>query len=145
MAKLKFKKTLKPLRGIELAPMIDVISFIVIYFLMNATLEKGSIIKIQLPKSSSIAKETKTNELIITVDGKGNIFLNKDTEPVAVENLTKEINLFLGNPETRKKNDTHVTIKADASSNYQNVVKVIDQINAAGITRFDLAMTHIKE
>lgn len=66
--------------------MIDVICFIVIYFLMNATLEKSTVIKIELPRSSSTAQEKKKDELVITINKDGKIFLDKDTEPVALEN-----------------------------------------------------------
>jgi len=141
MVKMKLQKNLKPLRGIELAPLIDVISFIVIYFLMNATLEKGSIIKIQLPKSSSIAKEKRTDQLVITVDKEGTVFFDKDSEPVKIEEVKNKINLYLGSKEERQTKNPQVIIRADGSADYQKVVRVIDEVNAAGITRFNLAMS----
>ncbi|WP_025176682.1 biopolymer transporter ExbD, partial [Leptospira interrogans] len=44
----KFRSSASRTGQIELAPLIDVISFIVIYFLMNATLEKSTVMKIEL-------------------------------------------------------------------------------------------------
>jgi biopolymer transport protein ExbD len=137
---MKFKKTIKRSGNIELAPMIDVISFIVIYFLMNATLEKNSALKVDLPKSSNTAREKSADELIITVDKDGKIYLNKDTTPVVLENLTEKINLFLGPEKDRDPKKNKVIIRGDGSSNYQTIVKVIDSVNSAGVTKFHLAM-----
>ncbi|MFB5649687.1 ExbD/TolR family protein [Leptospira wolffii] len=127
---------------IELAPMIDVICFIVIYFLMNATLEKSTVIKIELPRSSSTAQEKKKDELIITVNKDGKIFLDKDTEPVPLEKLTEKIKIFNGPEDKDKKepNKNRVIIRGDGGANYQTIVKVIDKVNEAGVTRFNLAM-----
>ncbi|TGK00622.1 biopolymer transporter ExbD [Leptospira semungkisensis] len=130
---------------IELAPMIDVISFIVIYFLMNATLEKATVIKVELPRSSNSAQEKKKDELVITVNKDGKIFLDKDTEPVPLEKLTEKIKIFNGanSGEDKDKKDSsknRVIIRGDGGANYQTIVKVIDKVNEAGVTRFNLAM-----
>ncbi|PJZ70147.1 biopolymer transporter ExbD [Leptospira perolatii] len=125
---------------IELAPLIDVICFIVIYFLMNATLEKSTVVKIELPRSSSIAQEKKKDELVITINKDGKIFLDKDTEPVPIEKLTDKIKIFMGPEEKREANKNRVIIRGDGSANYQTIVKVIDKVNEAGVTRFNLAM-----
>ncbi len=129
---------------IELAPMIDVICFIVIYFLMNATLEKSTAIKIELPRSSSSAQEKKKDELVITVNKDGKIFLDKDTDPIPLEKLAEKIKIFNG-PEDKDKDKkepskNRVIIRGDGGANYQTIVKVIDKVNEAGVTRFNLAM-----
>lgn len=98
---MKFRKTQKSFNNIELAPLIDVISFIVIYFLMNATLEKNTALKVELPRSSSVAKEKQKDELVITVDKQGKIYLDQSSEPVPLEGLTEKINGFLG-PEKKE-------------------------------------------
>ncbi|PKA15358.1 ExbD/TolR family protein [Leptospira haakeii] len=130
---------------IELAPMIDVICFIVIYFLMNATLEKSTVVKIELPRSSSTAQEKKKDELVITVNKDGKIFLDKDTEPVPLEKLTEKIKLFNGqnqgdDKDKKEQSKNRVIIRGDGGANYQTIVKVIDKVNEAGVTRFNLAM-----
>ncbi|MCB1178545.1 MAG: biopolymer transporter ExbD, partial [Leptospiraceae bacterium] len=104
---MKFRRTSKPFDRIDITSLIDVISFIVIYFLINATLEKGTSIKIELPRSSTSAnKEKKQDELIITVNKKGKIFIDKDPTPIAIEKLKDKIISFLGPKEKRdpKKN-----------------------------------------
>ncbi|GBF41887.1 ExbD-like biopolymer transport protein [Leptospira ellinghausenii] len=137
---MKFRKTTKSFNNIELAPLIDVISFIVIYFLMNATLEKNTALKVELPRSSSVAKEKQKDELVITVDKQGKIYLDQNSEPVPLESLTEKINGFLGPEKERDPKKNKVIIRGDGGASYQVVVKVIDAVNAAGVSRFNLAM-----
>jgi biopolymer transport protein ExbD len=137
---IKFRKSSATSNNIELAPLIDVISFIVIYFLMNATLEKNTSLKVELPRSSSVAKEKNQDELIITVDKQGKIYLDKDTENIPLEKLTDRINSFLGPEKERDPKKNRVIIRGDGGANYQIIVKVIDSVNSAGVSRFNLAM-----
>ncbi|MCW7492250.1 biopolymer transporter ExbD [Leptospira sp. 2 VSF19] len=137
---MKFRKTQKSFNNIELAPLIDVISFIVIYFLMNATLEKNTALKVELPRSSSVAKEKQKDELVITVDKQGKIYLDQNAEAVPLEGLTEKINGFLGPEKERDPKKNKVIIRGDGGASYQVVVKVIDAVNAAGVSRFNLAM-----
>ncbi|BDA78951.1 biopolymer transporter ExbD [Leptospira kobayashii] len=137
---MKFRKKQQSFSNIELAPLIDVISFIVIYFLMNATLEKNTALKVELPRSSSVAKEKVKDELIITVDKQGKVFLDQNTEAVALDSLTEKINGFLGPEKERDPKKNKVIIRGDGGASYQIVVKVIDAVNAAGVSRFNLAM-----
>ncbi|MDF3821472.1 biopolymer transporter ExbD [Leptospira sp. 96542] len=137
---MKFRKKQESFNKIELAPLIDVISFIVIYFLMNATLEKNTALKVELPRSSSVAKEKQKDELVITVDKQGKIYLDQSTDAVALEGLTEKINAFLGPEKERDPKKNKVIIRGDGGASYQVVVKVIDAVNAAGVSRFNLAM-----
>jgi biopolymer transport protein ExbD len=132
---------MKTFDRIDITSLIDVVSFIVIYFLINATLEKGTSIKIELPRSStSSAKEKNQDELIITVNKDGKVLLDRDPEPVPLDKLKDKIIAFLGPKKGRDPKKNKVIIRGDSGANYQTVVKVIDEVNAAGVTRFNLAM-----
>ena len=138
---MKFRRSMKTFDRIDITSLIDVVSFIVIYFLINATLEKGTSIKIELPRSSSsITKEKNQDELIITVNKEGKIFLDKDPASIPLDKLRDKIIAFLGPKDKRDPKKNKVIIRGDSSANYQTVVKVIDEVNAAGVTRFNLAM-----
>ncbi|MBP9887353.1 MAG: biopolymer transporter ExbD [Leptospiraceae bacterium] len=138
---MKFRRTMKTFDRIDITSLIDVVSFIVIYFLINATLEKGTSIKIELPRSSTtVSKEKNQDELIITVDKAGKIFLDRDPEPVPLDKLKDKIVSFLGPKKNRDPKKNKVIIRGDSGASYQTVVKVIDEVNAAGVTRFNLAM-----
>lgn len=132
---------MKTFDKIDITSLIDVVAFMVIYFLVNATLEKGTKIKIELPRSStSVSQEKNQDELIITVNKDGHIFLDKNPEPVPIERLTEKIVTFLGPEKERDPKKNKVIIRGDSGASYQTVVKVIDQVNAAGVVKFNLAM-----
>ncbi|MCB1142903.1 MAG: biopolymer transporter ExbD [Leptospiraceae bacterium] len=138
---MKFRRTTKTFDRIDITSLIDVISFIVIYFLINATLEKGTSIKIELPRSSASASKEKNHEdLIITVNKEGKIFLDKDQTPIPLDKVKDKIISFLGPKEKRDPKKNKVIIRGDGTASYQTVVKVIDEVNAAGVSRFNLAM-----
>ena len=138
---MKFRRTMKTFDRIDITSLIDVVSFIVIYFLINATLEKGTSIKIELPRSStSSAKEKNQDELIITVNRDNKVLLDRDPTPVPLDKLKDKIISFLGPKKGRDPKKNKVIIRGDSGANYQTVVKVIDEVNAAGVTRFNLAM-----
>lgn len=138
---MKFRRSMKTFDRIDITSLIDVVSFIVIYFLVNATLEKGTSIKIDLPRSStSVSKEKVQDELIITVDKAGKIFLDRAPEPIPLDKLKDKIISFLGPKKDRDPKKNKVIIRGDSGASYQTVIKVIDEVNAAGVTRFNLAM-----
>ncbi len=93
-----------------------------------------------MPRSSSVAKEKQKDELVITVDKQGKIYLDQSTEPVPLDGLTEKINGFLGPEKDRDPKKNKVIIRGDGGASYQVVVKVIDAVNAAGVSRFNLAM-----
>jgi len=132
---------MKTFDKIDMTSLIDVVAFMVIYFLVNATLEKGTKIKIELPRSStSVSQEKNPDELVITVNKDGKVFLDKDPEPVPISKLTEKIVTFLGPEKNRDPKKNKVIIRGDSGASYQTVVKVIDQVNAAGVVKFNLAM-----
>ena len=138
---MKFRRTMKTFDKIDMTSLIDVVAFMVIYFLVNATLEKGTKIKIELPRSStSVSQEKNPDELVITVNKDGKVFLDKDPEPVPISKLTEKIVTFLGPEKNRDPKKNKVIIRGDSGASYQTVVKVIDQVNAAGVVKFNLAM-----
>jgi len=57
-----------------------------------------------------------------------------------LEKLRDQINHFLGPKEKRDPKKNRVIIRGDGTASYQTVVKVIDEVNAAGVSRFNLAM-----
>ena len=49
----KFKPVLETKKGIDLAPMVDVVFLLLAYFLINSTLAKTPAIRVDLPKSQT--------------------------------------------------------------------------------------------
>lgn len=109
----------------------DVVFLLLTYFLLNSTIGKNPSIKINLPKSISAKPET-TTHIVIHVDDTNHVYL--DGNPVTIENLGSAIKRKVKGTE-----ESPVIIKGDKNSSYQTIITVMDKINQAGITNFNLA------
>lgn len=114
-----------------MAPMVDIVFLLVTYFLINSTLAKNPAIKIELPKSVSAQSEVQ-KKIVIYVDSSNNIYLNE--QKLTLEELPVELKKI-----AQSTNEPQVVIKGDKDSNYQTIVSVMDYVNQAGISHFNLA------
>lgn len=125
------RKRLTLRTGIELAPFVDILFLLVTYFLMNATLANNPSIKIELPKSDT-SQAAETQPLIVLINQENQIFVNEKN--VALKELGKTVVDLI-----KDKEKDQVIIRGDKRSSYQMVISVMDELNKAGVTRFNLA------
>jgi len=128
---LGHRKRLTLRTGIELAPFVDILFLLVTYFLMNATLANNPSIKIELPKSDT-SQSAETQPLTIVINQENQIFVNDKN--VTLKDLGKEVIARI-----KDKEKDQVIIRGDKKSSYQMVISVMDELNKAGVTRFNLA------
>ena len=125
------KSRLKLKTGVEMVAVADVVFLLLTYFLLNSTIGKSETLKISLPKSISAKPEASSN-IIVSVDESNKIFL--DGKQVELDELGSALKGKIKNME-----ESPVIIKGDKNSSYQTVISVMDKINQAGITNFNLA------
>jgi biopolymer transport protein ExbD len=128
---LRKRKRLVLRTGIELAPFVDILFLLVTYFLMNATLANNPSIKIELPKSDT-SQSAETQPLMVLINQDNQIFINDKNVPL--KELGKEVTSLI-----KDKEKDQVIIRGDKRSSYQIVISVMDELNKAGVTRFNLA------
>jgi|JI10StandDraft_1071094.scaffolds.fasta_scaffold523121_2 biopolymer transport protein ExbD len=128
---LRSRKRLTLRTGIELAPFVDILFLLVTYFLMNATLANNPSIKIELPKSDT-SQSAETQPLVVLINQENQIFVNEKN--VALKDLGKTVVDLI-----KDKEKDQVIIRGDKRSSYQMVISVMDELNKAGVTRFNLA------
>ena len=128
---LGHRKRLTLRTGIELAPFVDILFLLVTYFLMNATLANNTSIKIELPKSDT-SQSAETQPLTIVINQENQIFVNDKN--VTLKDLGREVVARI-----KDKEKDQVIIRGDKKSSYQMVISVMDELNKAGVTRFNLA------
>ncbi|MFO1469841.1 MAG: biopolymer transporter ExbD [Turneriella sp.] len=128
---LSHRKRLTLRTGIELAPFVDILFLLVTYFLMNATLANNPSIKIELPKSDT-SQSAETQPLTVVINQENQIFVNDKN--VSLKDLGKEVVARI-----KDKEKDQVIIRGDKKSSYQMVISVMDELNKAGVTRFNLA------
>ncbi len=123
-----FKRT--PPRGprVDIVPLIDIIFFLMAFFMFFTTFRTGvSGIPIELPESKqAVALEEK--RVVVTVDPQGQIFLGEPV-PISLEQLTAVLT-----PMVVQRPDLLVVINADTQVRYGRLIEVMDAITAAGVT-----------
>jgi len=113
---------------INTTPLVDVMLVLLIIFLITVPVVTTSI-PVQLPKERNEIRETKPENITISVDQNGRIFWNdlqlKNTDAL-IERL-KKIAVLVPQPE--------VQIRGDGGARYEGVGKVIYACQRAGIAK----------
>ena len=112
--------------GLQLAPMIDVILFLLCFFLLTwnlARYEADINVKVPTAKQGQEPKRL-PGEVVVNVAKDGSVNLNRRV--VSMDELQQ---ILAG--VVQEYPDQAVIIRADADTNYKNVVKVLDACRAA--------------
>lgn len=117
---------------IEIIPMIDVIFFLLVFFMVSSlAMTKINSMPVALPKTSSSPEAIKQN-VIITIKPDGSIFLNKT--PVTLDTLGNQLAYEMhDNPQDV------VVVNADRGVGYGIVVQAMDKAREIGVRKFALA------
>jgi biopolymer transport protein ExbD len=123
----------QPKARIEIIPMIDVIFFLLVFFMVSTlsmTINRG--LPVNLPTAATSQKDLRENfKLTLTQDGQ--MFLNK--EPIALQDLGPRVRAALaGEPELM------VIINADGEVRHHAVVEAMDELRVAGVARLAIAV-----
>ena len=112
---------------INVTPLVDVMLVLLVVFIVTAPLLTNSI-PINLPKTESVAPPEQKDPLVVSIDGAGKLFVNKDE----IQPELLESNLAAAKA---KDAEVRVQLQADEGVNYGQVAKAMASIERAGITR----------
>ncbi len=120
---------------INLVSLIDVLLFLVIFFMVSTTFVEKSEIALTLPEATADAAPAKENQIEVTVAAAGAYYVNGETlGDTAVETLERAI------AEAAKPlRDPVVIINADAKATHQSVVTALDAARRLGLLRVTFA------
>jgi biopolymer transport protein ExbD len=123
----------QPKARIEIIPMIDVIFFLLVFFMVSTlsmTINRG--LPVNLPAAATSQKEVREN-LNLTLTQEGEMFLNK--EPIALQDLGPRVRAALaGEPELM------VIMNADGDVRHHAGVEVMEELRLAGVARLAIAV-----
>ena len=113
---------------INTTPLVDVMLVLLIIFLITIPVVTTSI-PVQLPKETNEIRETKPENIVISVDQKGGIYWNdlKIANTAALIDRLKKISVLVPQPE--------VQIRGDGGANYDSVGRIIYACQRAGIAK----------
>ena len=143
MAQYKRKADVKS--GVPIAPMIDVVFLLLIYFMVSSTLEQQEAdLSFQLP--GSVEQEEPLDlpdEQIIEIRGDGQVVVNEYPYDSPADARYPELSAMLTRfreASTANKVDAIVTISPSESVPHAQIVKVMDACSNAGIEAVNFAL-----
>ena len=113
---------------INTTPLVDVMLVLLIIFLITIPVVTTSI-KVALPKEKNMVRETKPENVIISVEVKGKIFLY-DTPIKNSDDLLQRMKKF-----SAMKPQPEVQIRGDGKSDFESIGRVMYAVQRAGITK----------
>lgn len=114
--------------GFQMAPMIDIVFLLIIFFMVAANVNQAERIKIEIPVASdSTIPKDPSGRLTVTVDDQGQ--LHAGSRPVDEEGLEKFIKTQSSSSESLR-----VFLRADRRARHSDVRKAMKAIADGGIT-----------
>lgn len=113
---------------INTTPLVDVMLVLLIIFLITIPVVTTSI-KVDLPKETNVVRETLPENVIISVNQAGQIYLY-DTPVKNPADLLERLKKF-----SAMKPQPEVQIRGDAQSEFESVGRVMYAVQRAGITK----------
>jgi biopolymer transport protein ExbD len=128
---VQFRRTSAPQAAINIAPLVDVVFLLVIFFAVSTTFLETAGLKLELPSSSSTAKrEPQVLTVVLAADGT----LSYEGETLDRKQLAGRLEADLDSNEGRR-----VELRADRSALHGDVVAVMDVIHDAGADSMKIA------
>jgi len=135
---MKFKRHIKVEQGlgqINMAPLIDVIFQLLIFFMLSSSFTFQSGINVKLPKAVT-SDVVKDESFIITITSEDVLYLNSSLVTI------KELNAALERLSDKKR---PVMIKADRRASMGRIVDVWDLCRKYGVERINIATNRDKQ
>lgn len=119
---------------INLVPLIDVILVLIIFFVITATFDARSGLKLELPRADAAPGET-TGQLSVLVNAEGRYFVDdREVLRTDVESLKSTLADVAGSDRDRQ-----VLLRADARTPHQAVVTAYEALGQLGFRRVTIA------
>lgn len=110
---------------INVVPLVDVMLVLLVIFMVTAPiLQQG--VSVDLPQVKAGALTGEEEQLVVTVDKKGNVYLNDAA--IAMNDLAAKLQAI-----SRVRPDKQVFLRADRTVPYGEVVRVMAAVRGAGI------------
>ncbi|WP_105200547.1 MULTISPECIES: ExbD/TolR family protein [unclassified Pseudoalteromonas] len=117
--------------AVDMTPMLDIVFIMLIFFIVTTSFVKEAGIDVNKPEAAQ-ATQKKNANIFIAIRSNGEIWMDK--RQVDAERVAANIERLLAEQPTEI-----VIIQADKEAKHGVVVKVMDQIKAAGIDKISIA------
>ena len=124
-----------PMAEINVTPLVDVMLVLLIIFMVTAPLLVAGV-PVDLPDSRATALAPEPNQVTLSIDQRGRVFLDDDAVPAGA--LAERLD---GLRCLRADKPPLITLRADRGLDYGRVMAVMGELNRAGCNQVSL-VTH---
>jgi biopolymer transport protein ExbD len=117
--------------GVSIAPLIDIVFLLLIFFMLTSHIDIMPGIDITLSEITERGSDTSGENMVVALDREGNYYLNK--ERIGLKEL------FLRLKETAQPAKATLVLQADRDVKHGQVVRVMDLAKRAGINNIVIA------
>lgn len=131
---MKFRKRPRPEVEINLIPFLDVLIFLLVYFMVSTTFTRESHLSIDLPEADGKQLEVSSDQIEILVDEAGTFRVNGEA---LVDNRMRTLQAAIYKISA---GDTTMPmiISADAQAEHQHVVQAMDAAGQMGFVHLSI-------
>jgi biopolymer transport protein TolR len=115
---------------INVVPLVDVMLVLLIIFMVTAPMMMVGV-EVNLPQTKAQSIKTQEDPLVLTVNKKGEIFLEEHA--MKLEELGTKIETIF-----KYRRDKEVVLRADKDIPYGFVIKVMAEVKRAGVTKLGM-------
>jgi len=124
-----------PIAELNVTNLIDLgFTLLIIFMITTSTSTKEQTIPVNLPsetKSLQAKPDKATKYLAISIDARGNFYLDENPAPIALGDLRARLHLYGASA-----NPPVVRIRGDAKVPYEKVVQVMDELKQSNLLKF---------
>jgi biopolymer transport protein TolR len=126
-----------PMAEINVTPLVDVMLVLLIIFMVTAPLLVTGV-PVNLPDSQAKALEQEDQPVALSIDENGGIFI--DDTPIEESELPARLATLAERPQVPQ-----INLRADTALSYGQVMRVMGELNRAGLNRVAMVTTQASE
>ncbi len=125
---------------ISVIPLIDVMLTLLMFFVMTATFDHRSLMRVSLPESSAEPVTTEQDAITLLIDAEGRTYIgsNEVINP-NVDTIKAALSAVAGDDRGRP-----ISLRADGKTPHQAVITAMDALGQLGFSRLSIATVPAK-
>lgn len=137
---MKFRRKARENVDIGLAPLIDVVFILLLFFVVTTTFTRETQLTVDLPEAASGTppQESENKQLEVVIDADGNFSLNGKLL------IKHDLTTLMGALSKESSGDTTMIISADGKTPHQAVITAMDAAGKLGIAQLRITTVEVQ-